>query len=179
VSYRGSPATEIGYNNFAIGGPDAQLSIVSRDAVFLPPFSGFFSPFLGTLSNVISGNYALFAQTTADPIILSQMGVVPADATFFRLTRSSGPIAVLFNGTPIASTGGDISAFAGELVNLQIILSNPPGSGGSLLENFGIDRLEFAPEPGTLWMASLGAVAFLIFAVRKSKHAPGGSKSML
>jgi hypothetical protein len=124
--------------------------------------------------NPIEGKYGLWlAYSSLDEhYTLSQEGDVPADAgaLSFAIFNSLNTYELRMNGNPIPlredGTGqlyGDVSAFAGSHVTLELETYQPsgpfPGPSGSHL----LDDIQFVaiPEPST-WVLLIGGIALLL-----------------
>jgi hypothetical protein len=127
------------------------------------------------------------------PYQLVQTGDVPPDAQSIRFFNYGGPFEVRVNGLPIsliydhqsnpafpalrmAEVVGDISAFAGETVELRFVtIDNPPGLGPISFDNVlnGIDSIRFSPEPipePSAWLLlGLGGVGLLAWHRRQRR----------
>jgi hypothetical protein len=98
----------------------------------------------------------------------------PEDGT---LTVSLGGVTVpyfaLSTGPNYTLYGGDVSAFAGQTVELDLSLSRAPGADYS---NLNVDSIEFSastiPEPSVLTLSALGTVLLTWRFLRVARHQP-------
>jgi hypothetical protein len=153
------PATFVGYDTVSLGGP----GICIIDKVFwrkpYQALQGNFSAFL------FGGNSPFGGPTT---MTISQTGLVPYDAVsmLMDLDAETG-FTVSLGGQTIMSSSlsesgefsADISAFAGQTVQLSITVpSSPPGDinpNGLLIDDI---RFVTIPEPNVFALFALGAL---------------------
>ncbi|MEI7728575.1 MAG: hypothetical protein WCO56_03350 [Verrucomicrobiota bacterium] len=148
--------TSLVYNTLSIGDPSIDL---------LGPGSGY----------QMSGNYCLALQTSVTfyftDVYITQTGTIPADANSIQFKGSSARngFIVSLDGHPISMPalktdgsyyqyGGDISAFAGQTVELRITDIAVPNSESM----FFIDSIAFSteavPEPGVITLCCAGGM---------------------
>jgi hypothetical protein len=135
------------------------------------------TPLAGDFSLALSSGYYSAAQANSlwVPASISQEGLVPEDSHSFRLL-ANGDVSVYINSQPIALSnlggdwlGGDVSAFAGQVVTLEI------ASGSTELHNpVMIDSLSFSaqpvPEPASLTLLAAG-LAGIVALLRRGRRA--------
>jgi hypothetical protein len=118
--FRTNLLTIIGYNHPGDGGSFPTIVTKEEQIGFLP--------------NSIAGKFGLYiAPGTDSPFTLTQEGEIPANAQI--LTAAGGargfmPIQLMVNGTPLilstALRGWDVSAFAGQTVELEFLFDRNP-----------------------------------------------------
>jgi hypothetical protein len=110
----------IGYNHPGDGGSFPTIVTKEEQTWFLP--------------NSVSGNFGLYIEPGTDhPFTLTQEGDVPANAQTLTLrggARGFTPIQLMVNRTPLtlstALRGWDVSAFAGQTVELKYLFEQKP-----------------------------------------------------
>ncbi len=165
----------MGLNLFPVGGTMYDTLVTSN---------GTFTPYnnLSDLGYPVSGLYHLqlgIWNPTGPflPYILSQVGDVPADARSIHFFTYGSPFELSVNGslvpliynylpnnTPapvftVATVAADISAFAGQTVELKFTTLNDPGI---VYKTYGLDGIFFStqvvPEPGVFSLLALGSL---------------------
>jgi hypothetical protein len=123
-------------------------------------------PLAGNFSLALSSGYYSLAQPNANwvPAEVSQSGVVPNDAVSFRLL-AEGDFQVYINSTRIEMSnlggnlfGGDVTSFAGQLVNLEIVSASTRLHDPVLIDNLSFST-QAVPEPSILAVLGLGLAA--------------------
>ena len=106
-----------------------------------------------------------YVQTGSQPLLMSQVGDIPPEATELKLftRRDNGTyLKTYLNEKEIVN--GDISAFAGQ-DNVTLTLEFGRGIVSNFASpNVALDRIEFIPEPSTYGLLLLGAGVFTLFA---------------
>ena len=124
----------------------------------------------------IDGNFSVLLQGggSASVASISQAGLVPVGAQmlFFEAQPGLGTLEVTLGGQDIPFSaistgpnytlyGGDISAFAGQVEDLEFSALEGAFTGGGL-NGWNIDDIQFstdpAPEPGTFALCALGGL---------------------
>jgi hypothetical protein len=161
----------------SIGG--AQVSIYDRNNYLGNPSVRL--PVQGTFS------FALWPGSGIPPLSLVQTGDVPSGTEMINFTSFGAGVQLFVNGslipltytygqqtfnanTRLASVEGDISAFAGQTVELKFTSLPLAGTGADLN---GLDSIYFSPvpEPGILALSGLGLVCFGIYRWSKERQA--------
>jgi hypothetical protein len=154
------PST-IYYDAISLGGAVTSINDLSTGLGY-SPLEGTFSAFL-------------FGGTFNTPVSISQTGLVPAGTTTIQLWQGTfmalGGFELSMDGQVIPMTTissqsgyvvrvGDVSAYAGNLVTLQITaLGVPTGPGPNPVL---IDNIQFVvPEPTTISLIGLGLLSLL------------------
>lgn len=109
---------------------------------------------------------------------LSQSGEIPADAKSIRFFNYGQPFELRLNGTPIALSyeyfsdeaypswplahvAGDVSEFAGQVVELRLTTLHHSEGLGDWNYLHGLDSIRFSPEPvpepTVIWLVAFGA----------------------
>ena len=133
------------------------------------------TPLAGDFSLALTSGYYSSAQANSSwvPAAISQQGVVPSDSLSFRLL-AQGQVSVSINSEPIKLfnlggdwLGGDVSAFAGKVVTLEIASAS-----AELHDPVVVDNLTFTaqpvPEPATITLLGVGLVVLLRVARRRA-----------
>jgi hypothetical protein len=127
----------------------ASVSAMSREAEA-------FYPHVFTPPPWITGNYFIWVSTAKNPLLMSQVGDIPPEATELKLytRRDSGTyLKTYLNDTEIVN--GDISAFSG-MGNVKLTLEFGEGFFSGFTSPYaGVDRIEMVPEPSTWCCGSL------------------------
>lgn len=150
LSRGGTNETLLFFNNLP---PDpVGQSLISKEAL------NFYQEVFGR--GGFQGEYVLAFTTDQIPFVLSQTGEVPADARLLTVRWGGyGPLfrEIRINGTLIEN--GDVSAFAGQLVELQLIMQS-----GGAPSYFAVDTISFSvPEPGTLVLMGAAGIGLLLW----------------
>jgi hypothetical protein len=133
------------------------------------------SPLAGNYSfGLASGYYSsTSANSTWVPASISQQAVVPGDARSFSLL-AEGDFSVSIGSTRIPMSrvegnlySGDISAFAGELVTLNIANESLNPQAAVILDNMTFSATA-VPEPGTVLLIPAGILC-LVAAARRNR----------
>ena len=165
LSKGGTPLSTLGLNLDLLSFGAATLISAEQSAYFGFPVEGSFALYLaGSLGN-------------ADPFSLTQTGDIPAGAQWFSYQYAGDAFAVSVNGQnlqPINQTATsqifDISAFAGETVDLSLTMTGPimpTEAGHSFLDSLVIA----VPEPSSLILLALGGAFLVRQSARFSKPA--------
>lgn len=153
-------AVAFSLNVRAIGAGAATL--VSRDAY------GAFSDFFDSSESKFEGKYAM--ALTLDqrrPLTLSQTGDVPSDAQFITYNANLVHAGLEIRMNDILIENRDISAFAGQTVDLEFTFYWGNDLGGPVAS---FDSVAFViPEPGSVALLAMGAVG-IAFAHRRSRE---------
>ena len=140
----------------------------------------------GGFSVLLQGGVIGGAVLYPTPASIRQMGLVPvgSHSIMFKAQPEDGTLTVSLGGVTVPyfalSTGpnytlygGDVSAFAGQTVELDLSLSRAPGADYS---NLNVDSIEFSastiPEPSVLTLSALGTVLLTWRFLRVARHQP-------
>ena len=130
-------------------------------------------------------SFAMFPDQPIGLFSLTQTGDVPADAQLLHFTSFGMGVQLFLNGTSIpvtytygprpqnlnawsAAASADISAYAGQMVELKFVTLPTLGT-GTLLN--GLDSIYFSPvpEPGTLALLMLGLSPLGLWRLRRGE----------
>ncbi len=176
--WQGNIPSSMGLNLFPIGNTSYATLVTSNRVA--PPFYND----RGVLVYPITGLYHLQLgiwgpATNFQPYFISQTGAVPADANSIQFFAYGSQFELQVNGSlvplvydyPLFSLGdpwrpanvaGDISAFAGQTVELKFTTLNDPGV---VYKTYGLDGIFFSPqvvpEPGTAASLIVGGLLLL------------------
>ena len=134
--------TSVGYNTLSLGGP----------AVILmgPDFPN------GPGYDPLQGNYSVLLQYfgIGNPPALSQTGLIPAGTTSIHML---GDAVVEINGTviPMSNGSGNVSAYAGQTVQLTITTSDNATVNAPVWDYFDDIQFSQVPEPNVVSLAGV------------------------
>ncbi|MBI2928228.1 MAG: hypothetical protein HYY24_21375 [Verrucomicrobia bacterium] len=166
LSIPAGPLSEIGYNSAPLG--DGWVSLIPKDNFGgFPPY-----PVFGLYSLAVD---PVVRFSSLSPMTLSQRADVPADAVTINFINYGSPFELRLNGTPISLTyqdadpslfpgrglryaSGDVSAFAGQNVELTFSAFYAEG----IPSIHGLDSISFVVrEPSTWLLLGLGGLVLL------------------
>ena len=170
----GVPQPAVLYNDFTTGSGSVNLFST------FPPDAGYFQPLAGNYT----ADLACGTGPLGKPAALEQTGTIPAGSQTMTFIGSVGQsLSVSLNGslapivdlghtstgqfTDYASYGVNVSAWAGQTVQLEFASGNPPAIGGRL-DNISFSPVALAPEPSTYALFGFGAAAVLWFRRRQT-----------
>jgi len=151
---------QVSYDTYSLGGGGADISVNDTNTGYG------FVPLQGNFSAVIYGGTFQVSSS------ISQSGLIPNGITTLLFSAAgSGNFIVTVDGQTISMTplqvfsgysvyGGDISAFAGQVVPLTFTEPAPPS--GPYVNLLILDNIQFSPspvpEPSVLGLSALGGL---------------------
>jgi hypothetical protein len=149
-------ATSTAYNDLSLGGP----AVILMGPLF-PNAPGY---------RPLQGSYSVLLEYfgIGNPPALSQTGLIPPGTQSISLL---GDAVITVNGVniPLSPVGrrmtGNVSAFAGQTVQLTITTANSGGVNSPVQDYFDDIRFSSVPEPGSVALIGLGAL--VLFRRRK------------
>jgi hypothetical protein len=157
IDYGDTQLSFLNLNKLALDGGSA--SIISQDA------QGYFSY---VFPNGIDGNYGLGFSIGGSTWTLSQQGLIPPDARLLEIKADgSGAVDTRINGQLIQN--GDISRFAGQVVDLELSIY-ATGSLPGGIPTVGLNSISFVvPEPSTSVCFAIGIAALASLRVARAR----------
>lgn len=169
VLFGGVPQSRVLYNDITLGAGSVLLFST------FPPRPGFSQPLAGNYMAGLQGEMG----SSGKPAALEQTGTIPAGSqTMTFIGGVSQSLSVSLNGSlaPIVDLGHtstgqfpgydtygvNVSAWAGQTVQLEFASGDPPASGG-VLDNITFSPIALIPEPSTYALFGFGAAALLWF----------------